>query len=71
MSHADLEDFLCDLGQESHNNDQDSSNCLLSQSAKVEKTGDNANDKSIQEFISDEQRVREFCKVRMKHSLEP
>lgn len=37
----------------------------------MEKTGDNANDKSIQEFISDEQRVREFCKVRMKHSLEP
>ena len=69
LSHADLEDFLCDLGEESNNDNLDSSSSLSSKSAQLVKTEDSPEDASVLESISDEQRVREFCKVRIRHIL--
>jgi hypothetical protein len=69
LSHADLEDFLCDLGEESSNDNLDSLRSLSSKSAQLIKTEDSSEDASVLESISDEQRVREFCKVRIRHIL--
>ena len=60
LSHADLEDFLCDLGDGSEN---------ISESMDVvdTKVGNipTANNDHFKErrLMSDEQQVREFCKV--------
>ena len=59
ISHADLEDFLCDLGDEDVVEDLmdvDKSELLLVGNSSVSLTG--------KENMTDEQRVREFHKVR-------
>ena len=55
MSHADLEDFLCDLGEE-----------VESQPRIVIDVAECGNEflaSAVHESISDEQRVRDFCRV--------
>ena len=62
LSHADLEDFLCDLGQDAN---------LIVDSMDVVDCKTDCNLKSTydtafsteQTLMSDEQRVRQFCKV--------
>ena len=55
MSHADLEDFLCDLGEEAESQPR----IVID----VAECGNEFLDSAIHEPISDEQRVRDFCRV--------
>ena len=63
LSHADLEDFLCDLGENSDYIDSESAEALDHESITMPNADDGNSEKLIFESISDEQRVREFCKV--------
>ena len=55
MSHADLEDFLCDLGETV----EIPSRILID----VAECGNEYIDSAVREPITDEQRVRDFCRV--------
>lgn len=63
LSHADLEDFLCDLGEHIDYVDSESAEVLGHESESLPNADDRFPEASIVESISDEQRVREFCKV--------
>lgn len=63
MSHADLEDFLCDLGEKVDSHVTDSMDSVESVSNVITRLENEHPNKSTLQKISDEQRVRDFCKV--------
>lgn len=63
LSHADLEDFLCDLGDNSDYVHSEYAEALGHECRTLPNADDGNSKASIVESISDEQRVREFCKV--------
>jgi hypothetical protein len=68
LSHADLEDFLCDLGENSDYVDSECGEALGHESSTLPNSDAGISEASIVESISDEQRVREFCKVIQSYS---
>jgi hypothetical protein len=68
LSHADLEDFLCDLGENSDCVDSECAEALGHESRTLSKANDGISEAPIVESITDEQRVREFCKVFTSYS---
>ena len=62
LSHADLEDFLCDLGQGA-NLIVNSMDVVDSKTDVNLKSTDDTAFSTEQTLMSDEQRVRQFCKV--------
>jgi hypothetical protein len=58
LSHAELEDFLCDLGPEAESE-------VVMGFDSYSNSGCDQRETKVLEIDSDEQRVREYCKVKL------